>query len=104
MIEKINNQNQWVFEEEELQKALDFAKKMRGKHNPSRIMHRTEEEILIDAIRGKLGEIATKELLKLIKPDIKINEDLDFSVLPRGEWDGNFDLEANNKRISIKKT
>lgn len=89
------------FTEQELLQCFNFAKAMRGNHNPDIIMERDDWEIFRDDFRGKLGEIAVLKYLRQNIPHALITGTIDFTVTPRGQWDIT-DLIINNKYINVK--
>lgn len=90
-----------IFTNKELEKCIDFAKKMEGNHKSDMIMERDVWEIFRDDLRGKLGEIAVhKYLCDKLGTKYNLNE-IDFSVLERGKWDTT-DLEVEGKFINVK--
>lgn len=65
-----------------------FAVAMRGKHNDSTIGEREVNQIFIDDFRGKYAEIDFRnKIIRDYRDKVRIVVDLDFSILPRGEWD-----------------
>lgn len=89
------------FTDNELKQCFDFAKAMRGNHNPNMLMKRDDWEIFRDDFRGKLGEIAVYNYIKQHIPSASITCNLDFTVTGRGQWDIT-DLIINNQYINVK--
>lgn len=88
----------------EVIKTYNFAKGMIGKHRPylqGSDINRSDKEIFLNDIQGKLAEIAVRKDILNQFPNSKINGDIDFSVYGRGEWD-NYDLVINGKYLNIK--
>lgn len=88
------------FNENEIIRCFDFAKKMVNNHNRELIQYREDWEICRDVFRGKLGEIAVRNYL-YNKNGYNITTDLDFNVMPLGKWD-NLDLEINGQAVNVK--
>lgn len=94
------------FTKEEISKTIEFANKMKTKHphfaDKENDAVRTENEIFISVVRGKLAEIALYKYLKEKHKDsgCKISE-LDFNIYQKGVCD-DFDLKFNDYTISIK--
>lgn len=94
------------FTEEEIKKTIEFAHKVKTKHphfaDKENDTKRSENEVFISVVRGKLAEIA---LYKYLKEKHKGNgyniSDLDFNIYRKGICD-DFDLKFNNYTISIK--
>lgn len=85
----------------EISDSYNFAKRMKGNHNPNMIMDREDWEIFRDDLRGKLGEIAVRNYIIDKAPDSVIETDIDFSVTGRGQWDI-VDLVVNGIHLSVK--
>ena len=49
-----------IFKKGQIWDCYEFARNMKGKHNPNLIMEREDWEIFRDDFRGKLGEVAVK--------------------------------------------
>lgn len=98
--------NKIYFTKEEIKKTITFAHKMKKKHphfaDKENDEERTEEEVFISVLRGKLAEIA---LYKYLREKHKGNtyriSDLDFNEYKKGICD-EFDLKFNDYTISIK--
>lgn len=98
--------NKIYFTKEEIKKTITFAHKMKKKHphfaDKENDEERTEEEVFISVLRGKLAEIA---LYKYLREKHKGNtyriSDLDFNEYKKGVCD-EFDLKFNDYTISIK--
>ena len=94
------------FTDEEIKKAINFADKIKWKHphfaDKENNAKRTEKEIFMSVLRGKLAEIALKKYLinKHGKNKHKISE-LDFNIYKKGVCD-DFDLKFDDYTISIK--
>lgn len=94
------------FTEEEINKTIEFANKIKTKHphfaDKNNTEKRTPDEVFISVIRGKLAEVA---LYKYLKEKHKGNKfylsDLDFNIYKKGVCD-EFDLKFNDYKISIK--
>lgn len=94
------------FTQEEIQKTIDFANKIKTKHphfaDRNNDASRSEEEVFISVVRGKFAEIA---LYNYLREKHKRNtyeiSDLDFNIYKKGVCD-EFDLKFNNHKISIK--
>lgn len=91
----------YFYDIEDIKKCYEFALNMKGNHNPDMIMEREDWEIFRDDFRGKLGEIAVRNYIRENINNDVINNDLDFTVTPRGQWDIT-DLVVNNKNINVK--
>lgn len=94
------------FTEEELKKTINFANKIKGKHpyfkDKNNLVRRTENEVFLSVVRGKLAEIALHKHLKEKHKGEKIYlSDLDFNIYEKGICD-DFDLKFNDLNISIK--
>lgn len=94
------------FTKEEINKTIEFANKMKTKHphfaDKENNEKRTEEEVFISVLRGKLAEIALYKHLKEKHNGASYQiSDLDFNVYRKGICD-DFDLKFNNHTISIK--
>lgn len=85
----------------EIRQCYNFARAMRGNHNPDMIQHRYDWEIFRDDFRGKLGEVAVYKYIRERMPDAVIDQGIDYSVTPRGQWDIT-DLTVNGKNINVK--
>lgn len=90
-----------LFTKGEVRKCFQFAKDMIGNHNPNMIMDREDWEIFRDDFRGKLGEVAIRKYISQHMPNASIEEEIDYSIMPRGEWDKN-DLVVNGLHVSVK--
>lgn len=98
--------NKIYFTKEEIKKTITFAHKMKKKHphfaDKENDEERTEEEVFISVLRGKLAEIALyKYLREKHKGNIYRISDLDFNEYKKGVCD-EFDLKFNDYTISIK--
>lgn len=91
----------YSYERGQVWDCYDFARRMIGNHNPNMIMEREDWEIFRDDFRGKLGEVALKNYIAHLLPNAEFNENIDFTVTPRGQWDIT-DLVVNNQYISVK--
>lgn len=94
------------FTKNELDKTIDFADKIKGKHphftDKNNDAERTEEEVFNSVVRGKLAEIAMHKYLKKKHAGKKcILSELDFNIYKKGISD-DFDLKFNEHTISIK--
>lgn len=94
------------FTKDELDKTIDFADKIKGKHphftDKENDSVRTEDEVFISVVRGKLAEIAVRKHLKEKHAGKEYNiSDLDFNIYKKGISD-DFDLKFNEHTISIK--
>ena len=94
------------FSKEEIEQTIEFANKMKTKHSyfmdRQNKIRRTENEVFLSVIRGKLAEIALHKHLKIKHANNEcILSDLDFNVYDKGICD-DFDLKFNNYTISIK--
>ncbi|WP_035765055.1 hypothetical protein [Butyrivibrio sp. NC2002] len=87
---------------EDVWKCYKFATDMRGNHNNDLIMGRTDEQIFIDDLRGKLAEIVVKRYLeKKYRNEHRVG-DLDFEVYPLGQWDKDDVVVDGNIHVSVK--
>ena len=98
--------NKIYFTKEEIIKTINFAHKMKKKHphfaDKENDEERTEEEVFISVLRGKLAEIALyKYLREKHKGATYRISDLDFNAYKKGVCD-EFDLKFNDYTISIK--
>jgi hypothetical protein len=99
--------NKIFFSAEEIEKALDFANKMKYKHPEFVDMintgkRRDVDEVFTSVLRGKLAEIAiAKHLAQKHKGENHNISPLDFNVYEDGVID-DFDLKFDNYTISIK--
>ena len=89
------------FTQEELIDCYEFARGMIGNHNPNMIMEREDWEIFRDDFRGKLGEVALRKYLRRYHPRAQVNEEIDYRILPRNQWDSN-DLVVDEIHINVK--
>lgn len=97
-----------LFTEKEIKKAIDFAKSIKWKHGCFSdkanigLDNRTDAEIYVSILRGKLAEIALKKYLteKHKNTNHKITG-LDFNIYKKGVCD-QFDLKFDKYTISIK--
>ena len=90
-----------IFKKGQIWDCYEFARNMKGKHNPNLIMEREDWEIFRDDFRGKLGEVAVKNYFdENVDISTKVGE-IDFSISERGQWD-QFDLKVEDKVLSIK--
>lgn len=89
------------FTVDELEKCFNFAKNMRGNHNPNIISNRDDWEIFRDDFRGKLGEVAVYNYVRDHIPNARVTGELDFNVTPRGEWDTT-DIIINDRYYNVK--
>ena len=89
------------FSYNEVKNVYNFAKEMVGNHNPNMIMQRDNWEIFRDDIRGKLGEVALRNYINENFPVANIQQGIDYSVTPRGQWDI-VDLVVNGNYINVK--
>ncbi len=89
------------FTKKELELCYRFAQRMKGNHNRDMIMDRSDWEIFRDDFRGKLGEIALRSYIVEKFPYAAIEEDVDFTVTPPGQWDIT-DLVVNGWYINVK--
>ena len=87
----------------EYEKCKEFAEKSSSsqrEHRSGGTMIRNNYQIFSDTLRGKMGEIATKNFLE--QPPLNFKEiELDFEIYPRGVWDRE-DFKIYDKRFSIK--
>lgn len=90
-----------VYDRGQVWDCYQFARRMRGNHNPNMIMGRSEWEIFRDDFRGKLGEVALKNYIIRNVPNAFFTGDIDFTVTPRGQWDIT-DLIVNGRYINVK--
>lgn len=97
-----------LFTEKEIKKAIDFASSIKWKHGcfsdkaNRNIKNRTDAEIYVSILRGKLAEIALKKYLKEKHKNSKHKvTGLDFNVYKKGVCD-EFDLKFDRYTISIK--
>ncbi len=97
----IMKSNMPEFTKDELRECYKFARDMIGNHNPDMIMEREDWEIFRDDFRGKLGEVALRKVIKKYISWAHINEEIDYHVYPRGEWDSN-DLVVEGLHINVK--
>lgn len=98
--------NKIYFTKEEIEKTIEFANKVKTKHphfsDKNNTTKRSEYEVFISVIRGKLAEIALYKYLKEKHTGNNyIISDLDFNVYRKGICD-DFDLKFNNYTISVK--
>ena len=89
------------FTKKELELCYRFAQRMKGNHNRDMIMDRSDWEIFRDDFRGKLGEIALRSYIVEKFPYAAIEEDVDFTVTPPGQWDIT-DLVVNGWYINVE--
>lgn len=89
------------FIDTELALCYRFAQEMVGNHNEDIIMDREDWEIFRDDFRGKLGEVALRKYIKANYSHAVIQEDIDYSITPKGQWDTT-DLKVNDKYINVK--
>lgn len=97
-----------LFTEKEIKKAIDFARSIKWKHGcfsdkaNKNIDNRTDAEVYVSILRGKLAEIALKKYLQEKHKDSKHKiAGLDFNIYKRGICD-EFDLKFDRYTISIK--
>lgn len=97
-----------LFTEKEIKKAMDFAESIKWKHGcfsdkaNRHLQNRTDAEIYVSILRGKLAEIALKKYLKEKHKDGKHRvTGLDFNIYKQGVCD-EFDLKFDRYTISIK--
>ena len=93
--------NFMVFTDRELALCYRFAQEMIGNHNRNMIMERADWEIFRDVFRGKLGEAALRKYIKEKYPNKVIQNDIDYSVMPLGQWD-TIDLLVDGVYINVK--
>ena len=79
------------FTEKEIKKAIDFARSIKWKHGcfsdkaNKNIDNRTDAEVYVSILRGKLAEIALKKYLQEKHKDSKHKiTGLDFNIYKRG--------------------
>ena len=96
------------FTEKEIKKAIEFAQSIKWKHGNfsdkanRNTDNRTDAQIYVSILRGKLAEIALKKYLKEKHKDTKHRiTGLDFNIYKRGVCD-EFDLKFDRYTISIK--
>lgn len=98
--------NEIYFTEDEMSKTIEFANKIKNKHpyfaDKENKMRRTENEVFLSVVRGKLAEIALYKHLKEKHKNSNFTiSELDFNVYKKGVCD-DFDLKFNGFTISIK--
>ena len=97
-----------LFSEKEIKKAINFAQSIKWKHGNFSdkenrgAKNRTDAEVYVSILRGKLSEIALKKYLveKHEGTNHRITG-LDFNIYKRGICD-EFDLKFDRYKISIK--
>ena len=90
-----------IFTEDEVRSCYEFSQNMIGNHRQDKVMRREEWEIFRDDFRGKLGEVILAKYIQMNFPDAIMDEGVDYSIKPVGEWDTS-DLIVNGKYISVK--
>lgn len=83
---------QFAAESAQTQQEIEFGE--------ARTARRSTEEITRDTIIGKMGEAAVS---KVLQDRYNIDAPIDYTVYPRGRWDGN-DLTICGKEIDVKAT
>lgn len=97
-----------LFTEKEIKKAIDFAGSIKWKHGcfsdkaNRHLKNRTDAEVYVSILRGKLAEIALKKYLQEKHKNTNHRvTGLDFNIYKKGVCD-EFDLKFDKYTISIK--
>lgn len=100
---EFNKDETTLFTNEEILNVFNFAFESKDKHKNYRSggsIKRNEIQLFFNIFLGKLGEIATYN--SLIKNNIELDNDIDFTIRELGEWD-DYDLKTKNGKIlSVK--
>lgn len=93
---------------EEAQRCKNFADSMinndsQRPYRSNSTVNRSPKEMQENIYRGKLAELACRKFL--LDNKIEVEGDVDFRVLPRGQWDNNYDIqikELQKRTVDVK--